>query len=40
RAGGLPSVPTRLGEERALNPFLRAPDCARFAALRAARDRF
>ena len=40
RAAGRPSVPSRLADERAANPFLRAPDVARFADLRARKDRF
>ena len=40
RAAGEPTVPSRLADERAANPFLRAPDVARFAALRAAKDKF
>ncbi len=40
RAAGKPSVPSTMGSERAANPFLRASDVARFAALRAAKDKF
>jgi hydroxyacylglutathione hydrolase len=40
RAAGQPTVPSRLSSELAANPFLRAPDVARFAALRAQKDRF
>jgi hydroxyacylglutathione hydrolase len=40
RAAGQPSVPSRLSDELACNPFLRAPDVARFADLRARKDRF
>lgn len=40
RAADRPSVPSTMGSERAANPFLRAPDAAAFAALRAAKDRF
>lgn len=40
RAAGRPTVPSRLGEEKACNPFLRAPDVATFAGLRARKDRF
>ncbi|MGH7044465.1 MAG: hydroxyacylglutathione hydrolase [Acetobacteraceae bacterium] len=40
RAAGRPTVPSTLAGERATNPFLRAPDAARFAALRAAKDKF
>lgn len=40
RAAGRATVPTTLGQELATNPFLRAPDVARLAAIRAAKDRF
>ena len=40
RAEGKPTVPSRLGDELAANPFLRAPDVAALAALRAEKDRF
>jgi hydroxyacylglutathione hydrolase len=40
RAAGRPTVPSRLGEEKACNPFLRARDAAHFAELRARKDRF
>ncbi|MGC8468550.1 MAG: hydroxyacylglutathione hydrolase [Acetobacteraceae bacterium] len=40
RAAGLPSLPVRLAEEFAANPFLRARDVASFARLRAAKDAF
>jgi hydroxyacylglutathione hydrolase len=40
RAAGRPTLPSRLGDELAENPFLRAPDAARFADLRARKDRF
>ena len=40
RAAGQPSVPSILGEELKANPFLRAPDAAKFAELRARKDRF
>jgi hydroxyacylglutathione hydrolase len=40
RAQGLPSVPSTLAEERETNPFLRAPDAARFAELRRLKDTF
>ena len=40
RAAGRPTLPVTLGAEKAANPFLRAPDVARFAALRAAKDSF
>jgi hydroxyacylglutathione hydrolase len=39
-AQGKPCVPTTIGEERATNLFLRAPDVARFTALRDAKNRF
>jgi hydroxyacylglutathione hydrolase len=40
REAGQPTVPTLLGQEKRLNPFLRAPDAAAFATLRAAKDQF
>ena len=40
RAAGQPSVPSVLREELKANPFLRAPDAAQFAELRARKDRF
>lgn len=40
RERGLPTVPTTLGREKALNPFLRAQDAECFAAIRAAKDEF
>lgn len=40
RASALPTVPIALGIERETNPFLRAPDLARFVHLRAAKDHF
>jgi hydroxyacylglutathione hydrolase len=40
RAAGQPTVPSRLGDELAENPFLRAPDAGRFAALRQQKDAF
>jgi hydroxyacylglutathione hydrolase len=40
RAEGKPTVPSRLSDELAANPFLRAPDVATFADLRARKDRF
>jgi hydroxyacylglutathione hydrolase len=40
RAAGRPTVPSTMDSECAANPFLRAPDVARFAALRAAKDKF
>jgi len=40
RAAGQPTVPSLLSDELAANPFLRAPDVASFADLRARKDRF
>lgn len=40
RTAGQPTVPSLLSDELAANPFLRAPDVARFADLRAKKDRF
>jgi hydroxyacylglutathione hydrolase len=40
RDKGLPTVPSTIGDERATNPFVRAPDVAAFAARRAAKDSF
>jgi hydroxyacylglutathione hydrolase len=40
RAGNQPSLPSRLGDEMAANPFLRAPDVATLADLRTRKDRF
>jgi len=40
RADGRPTVPSRLGAERAANPFLRAPDVATLADLRTRKDSF
>jgi hydroxyacylglutathione hydrolase len=40
RAAGQPSVPSVLAEELQANPFLRAPDAASFAAVRAKKDKF
>jgi hydroxyacylglutathione hydrolase len=40
RAAGLPTVPMTLAAELQTNPFLRAGDPARFAALRAGKDVF
>lgn len=39
RAAGKPTLPSVLGSERACNPFLRAPDVATLAHLRAAKDK-
>ncbi len=40
RAAGRSTVPTRLGEEKRLNPFLLAGDVKTFARLRAGKDEF
>jgi hydroxyacylglutathione hydrolase len=40
RTAGKPSVPSRLSDELACNPFLRAPDVATLADRRAAKDKF
>ncbi|MFZ5610240.1 MAG: hydroxyacylglutathione hydrolase [Pseudomonadota bacterium] len=40
RAQGLATVPSTLGEEKATNPFLRAPDAARLGAVRRLKDAF
>ncbi len=40
RAAGKPTIPSRLADELAENPFLRAPDAATFADLRARKDKF
>jgi hydroxyacylglutathione hydrolase len=40
RERGEPTVPTTIAREKATNPFLRAGDAARFAAVRAAKDAF
>ncbi len=40
RAAGQATVPSRLSDELAENPFLRAPDTARLGEIRAAKDRF
>jgi hydroxyacylglutathione hydrolase len=40
RAAGTPTLPALLGDEMAANPFLRAPDIATLAKLRAAKDDF
>lgn len=40
RARGRPTLPVGLGQEKSCNPFLRAPDVARFAELRAGKDVF
>ncbi len=40
RAAGRATVPSQLGEERAANPFMRAPSVDALAALRSAKDSF
>lgn len=40
RAAGQATVPSRIEAERQENPFIRAPDAARLAEIRAAKDRF
>jgi len=40
RAAGQPTVPSRLSDELAANPFLRAPDVATLADLRSRKDTF
>ena len=40
RAAGRATVPTTLAQEKATNPFLRARDVARLAAIRAGKDNF
>jgi hydroxyacylglutathione hydrolase len=40
RAAGQPTVPSTMASELAANPFLRAPDVATFADLRARKDSF
>ncbi len=40
RAAGRPTLPSRLGDELAANPFLRAPDVATLARLRSEKDNF
>jgi len=40
RASGSPTVPSRLGDELAENPFLRAPSAERLAEIRTAKDHF
>jgi len=40
REAGQPTIPTTLGLERAVNPFVRAQDVAQLAAWRAAKDSF
>jgi hydroxyacylglutathione hydrolase len=40
RAAGEATIPSRLGDELACNPFLRAPDVASLARLREAKNKF
>ncbi len=40
RAAGVPTVPSTMASELDANPFLRAPDVATFANLRAKKDKF
>jgi len=40
RAAGQPTLPSTMASEMAANPFLRAPDVATFARLRAGKDSF
>jgi hydroxyacylglutathione hydrolase len=40
RAAGQPTLPSMMSDELAANPFLRAPDVATFADLRAKKDKF
>lgn len=40
RKAGLPTIPSRLGDELACNPFLRAPDVASLARLREDKNKF
>jgi len=40
RKAGEPTIPSRLGDEMAANPFLRAPDVAALGSLRARKDKF
>jgi hydroxyacylglutathione hydrolase len=40
RSAGKPTLPVTLGQERATNPFLRAPDAETFRKLRTAKDNF
>ena len=40
RAAGQPTLPSTMSDEMAANPFLRAPDVATFADLRAKKDKF
>ncbi len=40
RASGKPTIPSRLGDEKRANPFLRAKDAAALADVRGKKDRF
>lgn len=40
RAAGKPTVPTTIAQEKAANPFMRAPDVATLARIRSAKDSF
>jgi hydroxyacylglutathione hydrolase len=40
RAAGKPTIPSRLGDEKLENPFMRAPNIAALADLRSRKDRF
>jgi hydroxyacylglutathione hydrolase len=40
RAEGQPTIPCRLADELAENPFMRAPDIATLAELRSQKDKF
>jgi hydroxyacylglutathione hydrolase len=40
RAAGLATVPSKLAAEMAENPFMRAPDVAHLADIRAKKDKF
>jgi hydroxyacylglutathione hydrolase len=40
RAAGKPTLPSRISDELAENPFMRAPDVATLARLRSAKDKF
>jgi hydroxyacylglutathione hydrolase len=40
RVAGRPTVPSTIAQELAANPFMRAPDAARLAEIRAAKDSF
>ncbi len=40
RSAGMPTLPSRMAEEVAANPFVRAADAVQLAAIRAAKDQF